>query len=73
MKYLKDIIALIISIGLLAIIGFVAVGDFVVALRLGRPVDSSVINLLQMSITGMIGIIAGYIGGKVSNKENNNG
>ncbi len=42
----------------------IVVGDFYVALQENRPVDESVINLLQMAVTGVIGIIAGYLSGK---------
>ena len=50
--------------GLLLLLAIITVGDFYVALQENRPVDESVINLLQMSITGMVGIIAGYISGE---------
>ena len=39
-------------------------GDFYVSLQEHRPVDESVVNLLQMAVTGVIGIIAGYLSGK---------
>ena len=29
-----------------------------------RPIDESVITLMKMALTGLIGIIAGYIGSK---------
>jgi hypothetical protein len=40
------------------------VGDYLVALEENRPVDESVITLMKMSVTGLIGVIGGYIGGK---------
>lgn len=42
----------------------IVLGDFYVALQEHRPVDESVVNLLQMAVTGVIGIIAGYLSGK---------
>ena len=42
----------------------IVVGDFYVALHENRPVDESVVNLLQMAVTGVIGIVAGYLSGK---------
>ncbi len=42
----------------------IVIGDFYVALQEHRPVDESVVNLLQMAVTGVIGIIAGYLSGK---------
>ena len=35
----------------------------IVALEENRPVDESVITLMKMSVTGLIGVIGGYIGG----------
>ena len=50
--------------GLIALVVVIVVGDFYVALHENRPVDESVINLLQMAVTGVIGIVAGYLSGK---------
>jgi hypothetical protein len=48
----------------LTLLGVIIIGDYYVALQENRPVDESVITLMKMSLTGMIGIIAGYIGGR---------
>jgi len=56
------IVALV--VGVLTLLGVIIIGDYVVALEENRPVDDSVITLMKMSLTGMIGIIAGYIGAK---------
>lgn len=58
--------------GLLGLLTIITVGDFYVALAENRPVDESVIQLLQMSITGMVGIIAGYVSGNPRQKNNDN-
>ena len=50
--------------GVLALLGVIIVGDYYVALQENRPVDESVITLMKMALTGLIGIIAGYIGSK---------
>ena len=42
----------------------IIVGDYYVALQENRPVDESVITLMKMALTGLIGIIAGYVGSK---------
>ena len=47
--------------GLIVLLVVIVVGDFYVALHENRPVDESVINLLQMAVTGVIGIVAGYL------------
>ena len=49
--------------GLLVLLAIITVGDYYVALKENRPIDDSVVELLQMSITGMVGIIAGYVSG----------
>ena len=63
-KNLKDLIICILVAGVLILLGVVIIGDYYVALQENRPVDESVIALMKMSLTGLIGIIAGYIGSK---------
>ena len=64
MKTVKDWTCLILTSGLMLLLMVIVVGDFYVALQEHRPVDESVVNLLQMAVTGVIGIIAGYLSGK---------
>ncbi|QQO91761.1 YneF protein [Flavobacterium phage vB_FspM_immuto_3-5A] len=66
---MKDQVINILAIGILALLGFIVVGDFIVALQENRPVDDSVVNLLQVTITGLIGIIGTYFGMNSNNKE----
>jgi hypothetical protein len=66
---MKDQIVNILAIGILALLGFIVVGDFIVSLDEKRPVDDSVINLLQVTITGLIGIIGTYFGMNNNKKE----
>jgi len=61
---MKDRLALILVLGILILLTLIVVGDFVVSLKESRPVDESVIHLLQITITGLIGIIGTYIGMK---------
>ena len=63
-KTLKDLVIIMLTIGVLALLGVIIIGDYYVALQENRPVDESVITLMKMSLTGMIGIIAGYVGSK---------
>ena len=55
---------MVMTSGLLMLLGIIVIGDFYVSLKEGKGPDDSVIELLQMSITGMVGIIAGYISGE---------
>jgi len=64
MKTVKDWTCLILSGGLMLLLIIIVIGDFYVSLQENRPVDESVINLLQMAVTGVIGIVAGYLSGK---------
>jgi uncharacterized membrane protein len=61
LKNVKDVSIIILVIGLVALLGLIVVGDFWIALVENRPVDESVINLLKMAITGIVGIVAGYV------------
>ena len=63
-KNLKDLIICILVAGVLVLFGVIIIGDYYVALQENRPVDESVITLMKMALTGLIGIIAGYIGSK---------
>ena len=62
-KNFKDIVLLLITSGVLVLLGIIILGDYYVALQENRPVDESIITLMKMSVTGLIGVIGGYIGG----------
>ena len=63
-KNLKDLIIVILVAGVLTLLGVIIIGDYYVSLQENRPVDESVITLMKMALTGLIGIIAGYIGSR---------
>lgn len=63
-KNLKDLVIIMLTVGVLLLLGVIIIGDYYVALQENRPVDESIITLMKMSLTGLIGVIAGYIGGK---------
>jgi hypothetical protein len=63
-KNFKDIVIFLITTGVLILLAtIIIVGDYIVALEENRPVDESIITLMKMSVTGLIGVIGGYIGG----------
>ena len=62
-KNFKDIVILLITTGVLVLLGVIIIGDYWVALEENRPIDESVITLMKMAVTGLIGVIGGYIGG----------
>jgi|TARA_R110001592_G_scaffold131484_1_gene345458 hypothetical protein len=64
MKYIKDITVLIMVVGLMGILGLIVVDEFQMANEHGGELDESVIGLLQMSLTGVIGVVGGYVGGR---------
>ena len=68
LKTVKDWTCLILSGGLMLLLITIVIGDFYVALHENRPVDESIVNLLQMAVTGIIGIVAGYLSGKETSK-----
>ena len=57
-KNLKDLVIIILTFGVLVLLGVIIIGDYYVALQENRPVDESVITLMKMALTGLIGIIA---------------
>ena len=65
---MKEKVVYLLAMGILALLGCIILGDFIVALKENRPVDESIINLLQLTITGLIGIIGTYFGAKANNK-----
>ena len=68
-KNFKDIVIFLITTGVLILLAIIIVGDYWVALEENRQIDESVITLMKMSVTGLIGVIGGYIGGS---RINNN-
>jgi uncharacterized membrane protein len=68
----RDRIVLILSLGLILLLACIVGFDFTIALQEGRPPDDNVIELLQMSITGIVGIVAGYLAGKNNSDDENN-
>jgi|TARA_R110000751_G_scaffold4029_2_gene18874 uncharacterized membrane protein len=58
---MKDRVMLVMVFGLIGLLAVLVVGDFYIALRENRSPDASIVELLKMSITGFIGVIAGYM------------
>tara|TARA_B110001450_G_scaffold224647_1_gene222394 strand:- start:658 stop:843 length:186 start_codon:yes stop_codon:yes gene_type:complete len=57
----KDRVLFVMVFGLLGILAILVVGDFYIAINENRSPDESIVELLKMSITGFIGVIAGYM------------
>ena len=64
MSRIKDITVLIMVVGLMGLLGLIVVDEFMMASENGGKLDANIVELLQMSITGIVGIVAGYISGK---------
>tara|TARA_R110002020_G_scaffold127878_2_gene286731 strand:+ start:1192 stop:1395 length:204 start_codon:yes stop_codon:yes gene_type:complete len=64
MKYIKDITVLIMVVGLMGILGLIIYDEFKMANEHGGDLHPDIIALLQMSLTGIIGVVGGYVGGK---------
>ena len=65
---MRDKIVFLLSAGIMVILGLLVIGDFIISIKENRPVDESVIHLIQISITGIIGILGTYFGMKNKNK-----
>jgi|TARA_R100001163_G_C4932852_1_gene108037 hypothetical protein len=61
MKHIKDITIGIMGISLMGILALIIVDEFMMANQHGGELDASVIELLQMAITGIVGIVAGWV------------
>lgn len=68
MKF-ADYIVTIITVGVMILLCIIILGDYVIALETNRHINPEIITLMKMSITGLIGIIGGYLGGKQSSKD----
>jgi len=68
MKF-ADYIVGIMAAGIMLLLFIIIVGDYLIALETSRVLDPEIITLMKMSITGLIGIIGGYLGGKQSKKD----
>ena len=64
MKHLRGITVLVLAAGLMALLGIIVADEFQAAAEAEGELDSDIIELLQMAITGVIGIVAGYVSGK---------
>ena len=51
-------------VGLMGLLGLIVIDEFMLAAEHGGELDGNIVELLQMSITGIVGIVAGYISGK---------
>ena len=68
MKFANYII-LIITSGVMFLLLCIVIGDYFIAYETNRVINPEIITLLKMSITGLIGIIGGYLGGRQSTKD----
>ncbi len=66
MKDIRGIIVLIMAVGLMGLLSIIIVDEFAMAADHDADLDQNIIELLQMSITGVIGVVAGYVGSKAS-------
>ncbi len=64
MDKMKGRIVFTMGASLMGLLILITIADFFVAYSENRPVDESVISLLAMSISGVVGIVSGYLAGK---------
>jgi hypothetical protein len=61
---MKERVIFIFAIGLISILFVLVIGDFLMSVKTQRPLNDSIINLIHVTIAGMIGIIGTYFGSK---------
>ena len=64
MKYIKDLTVFMLAVGLMGLLTLITVDEFMMAAEHGGELDANIVELLQMSITGIVGIVAGYVSGR---------
>ncbi len=52
------------AVGLMGLLTLITVDEFMMAAEHGGELDANIVELLQMSITGIVGIVAGYVSGR---------
>jgi hypothetical protein len=65
---MRDKIVFLLSAGIMIILGLLVIGDFIISYKENRPIDESIVHLIQIVITGIIGIVGTYFGTKNKNK-----
>ena len=68
MEIMKPLTVMILATGLMGLLGLIVVDEFMMANAHGGALDANVIELLQMAITGIVGIVAGYLSGNSFSK-----
>ena len=63
MEIMKPLTVMILATGLMGLLGIIVIDEFMTANAHGGALNANVIELLQMSITGIVGIVAGYLSG----------
>jgi len=63
MDIMKPLTVMILATGLMGILGIIIIDEFMMANEHGGALDANIVELLQMSITGIVGIVAGYLSG----------
>ena len=66
---MKGKTVLLLTGGVIFLLIVIVIGDFYIALHEMRPVDESIVHLLQTAIVGVIGIIGTYFGMKHRDDE----
>tara|TARA_R100001143_G_scaffold48405_1_gene43309 strand:+ start:277 stop:480 length:204 start_codon:yes stop_codon:yes gene_type:complete len=64
MDKIKGHIVFMMAAALMFLLLAITVADFVISFKEHRPPDESIVSLLAMSISGVVGIVSGYLAGK---------
>jgi hypothetical protein len=65
----KDKIVFTLVLAIVIIIGLVVIGELFITHKTGGETSLGMWELLKMTMMGLIGVVAGYIGGKKGGKE----
>lgn len=65
----RDFNMAILTVGLMLTIILLVIFDFLGGLETNRPAHNGIIELIKLSVTGVLGIVAGYFAGKNSKDD----
>ena len=68
MEIMQPLTVMILATGVMGLLGLIVIDEFMMANAHGGALDANIIELLQMSITGIVGIVAGYLSGNSTPK-----
>lgn len=65
----KDKIIVILAMGTVSSLVILVIGELFISARSEQPINGEILTVIKMCITGLLGIVAGYMGGRSDEGE----